>query len=186
MGPPWQIQSREREQKEVPGPVWIDWAVLRTWINGRKVTFNNLLNHNSPYMVRNHKNGYPYINFFFFFENIQKCIFFFEKLIGQWIPDRNWRGIARDIKKNYFHFQNLTKNGNKVWTIKKAEMTLLFSSVLHFFVVVKTIQNRQFFLEKLIGQWNPDRDGRGIARDINKNYFHFQNLTKSGNKVWTI
>ena len=44
---------------------------------------------------------------------------FLEKLIGQWIPDRNGRGIARDIKKNYFHFQNATKTGNKVGTIYK-------------------------------------------------------------------
>ena len=56
-----------------------------------------------------------------------------EKVIGQQIPDRDGQRIARDIKKNYFHFQNLTKNGNKVWTIYKAEMTLLFSSVLHIF-----------------------------------------------------
>ena len=39
--------------------------------------------------------------------------FFLEKIIGQLIPDRDGRGIARDIKKKYFHFQNLTKNGNK-------------------------------------------------------------------------
>ena len=32
-----------------------------------------------------------------------------ETLIGQWIPDGDGRGIARDIKINYFHVQNLTK-----------------------------------------------------------------------------
>ena len=42
--------SLEREQREVPGPVRIDWAVSETWINGRKVTFDNLFNHNSPYI----------------------------------------------------------------------------------------------------------------------------------------
>ena len=42
--------------------------------------------------------------------------------------------------------------------------SLLFSSVLNFFVV-ENIQNPQFFLEKLIGQWIPDRDGRRIATD---------------------
>ena len=40
----------------------------------------------------------------------------------QWIPYGNGRVIARDIKKYYFHFQNLTENGSKVWTIYKAEM----------------------------------------------------------------
>ena len=88
----------------------------------------------------------------FFVENIQKRQFFLEKLIGQRIPDRDGRGIARDIKKNYFHFQNLTKNGNKVWTISKAEITLLFSSVLHFFWFFEKIQNRQFFWKELVGQ----------------------------------
>ena len=36
------------------------------------------------------------------------------------------------------------------------------------FFVVENIQNRDFFLVKLIGQWIPDHDGRGIARDIKK------------------
>ena len=54
---------------------------------------------------------------FFFFENKQKRQFYWKKKSGQRIPDRNGQGIASDIKKNYFHFQNLTKNGNKVWTI---------------------------------------------------------------------
>ena len=70
-------------------------------------------------MVRNHQDGYPYINlsFFFFFWKYIEALIFLEKVIGQRIPDRDGRGIARDIKKNDFHFQNLTKNGNKVWTI---------------------------------------------------------------------
>ena len=42
--------SLEREQREVPGPVWMDWAVSGTSINGRKVTFDTLLKHNSPYI----------------------------------------------------------------------------------------------------------------------------------------
>ena len=46
-------------------------------------------------------------------------------------------------------------------------MIFFFSSVWHFFLF-ENIQNCQFFLEKLIYQWIPDRDGRGIARDINK------------------
>ena len=54
-----------------------------------------------------------------------------------------------------------------------------------FFVVVENIQKRQIFKNK-IGQWIPDSDGRGIARDIKTNYFYFQNSTKNGNKVGTI
>ena len=67
-------------------------------------------------MVRN-QDEYPYLNLSLFFFNHTDTSIFLVKLIGQWIPDRNGRGIARDIQKNYFHFQNLTKNGNKVWTI---------------------------------------------------------------------
>ena len=54
---------------------------------------------------------------FFVYLKIYRKSNFFGKNIGQWIRDRNGRGIDRDIKKNYFHVQNLTKNGNKVWTI---------------------------------------------------------------------
>ena len=49
----------------------------------------------------------------FFVENIQTHQFFLVKLIGQCIPDGNGRGIARDINKK-IHFQNSTKNVNKV------------------------------------------------------------------------
>ena len=104
-------------------------------------------------MVRNHQDGHPYINLSFFVvvENIQKHQCFFGKIDWSMNSGPGWAGIARDIKK-YFYFQNLTKNRNKVWTIKKAKMILLFSSVLHFFVVVENIQNHKFLLEKIIGQ----------------------------------
>ena len=138
------------------------------------------------YMVRNHQDGYPYINlsqFFVAVENIQKHNFFgkIDWSMNSW---PRWAGDCQGYKKNYFNFQNLTKNGNKVWTISKAEMTLLFSSVLHFLFLLK-IYRIVNFLEKLFGQWIPNRNGRGIARDIKKKYFHFQNLTINGNKLWT-
>ena len=63
-------------------------------------------------------------------------------------------------------------------------MNLLFSSVLHFFVVVENIHNRKKNLEKFIMQWILDGNGRGIARDLKKNIFIF--MTKNGNTVWTI
>ena len=46
-------------------------------------------------MVRNHQDGYPYINLsqFFFWKYTETSIFL-EKLIGQQIPDRDGRGIA--------------------------------------------------------------------------------------------
>ena len=175
---------------------------------------------------------------------------FLEKFIGQWVPDRNGREIARNIEKkiisifktwqkmvtkfgqfkklkcpNFVNCPNFvtifscvlkmkiiflislaipcpTRSGihwqinfsqkiddsvyfqkKKIhnWREEKGPGTLLFSSL-----VVENIQSRQFFLEKLIGKWILYRDGRGIARDVKKNYFHFQNATKNGNKVGTI
>ena len=41
------------------------------------------------------------------------------KLIGQWIPDGNGRGIARDIKKNCLYCQNLSKMVTKFGQFKK-------------------------------------------------------------------
>ena len=41
---------------------------------------------------------------------------------------------------------------------------------------VENIQRFQFFLVKLIGQWILNRKGRGIAKNIWKNYLNFQTL----------
>ena len=59
--------------------------------------------------------------------------------------------------------------------------TLLFSSVLHFFLFKYT--ESSIFLEKLIGQWIPDRNGRGIARDIKKIVFIFKTRQKMVTKL---
>ena len=48
--------------------------------------------------------------------------------ISLFILDGDGRGIARDIKKNYFYFQNSTKNGNKVGTIYKVGTLLCLSA----------------------------------------------------------
>ena len=130
---------------------------------------------------------YKLVIIFFFFWEYTETPIFWEKLIGQLIPDRDGRGIARNIKKNYFHFQNSTKKGNNFFLIslaspahcgpefidqsffskkltilyikkKNAKLkrrgTLFFTSVLHFlfFIFFLHIQNRPFFLEKLIGK----------------------------------
>ena len=54
-------------------------------------------------MVRNHQDGYPYLILspFFLYTESSICLV---KLIGQWILNSDGRGIARDIKKNYFHW----------------------------------------------------------------------------------
>ena len=53
--------------------------------------------------------GKNFYFFSFFFENIQKPNFFLVKLIWQWILDGDGQGIARDVKKKYFHFQKFDK-----------------------------------------------------------------------------
>ena len=45
-------------------------------------------------------------------------------------------------------------------------MTLLFSSVLHFLFCFWKYTELSIFWEKLIGQWIPHRNGRGIASNI--------------------
>ena len=76
------------------------------------------------YMVRNHQNGYSYLNLSLF------CLFkfpdliFLVKLICQWILDGEGQGIAMDILKNHFHFQKsakfLIKLGHfKRWNVEK-------------------------------------------------------------------
>ena len=63
-------------------------------------------------MVRNHQDGYPYINlsnFFVVVENIQKRQFFLEKLLVKEFRDRNGREIARNIKKKFISIFKLDK-----------------------------------------------------------------------------
>ena len=74
-----------------------------------------------------------------------KLSIFLEKLIGQWIPDRNGRGIRRDIKKKYFHFQNATKNGNKVGTIYKVGKFQLFKLSKLCYHFLSSFENENIF-----------------------------------------
>ena len=95
----------------------------------------------SLHMVRNHQNRYPYINlsFFFCFWKYTETSIFLEKIIGQWIPERDGRGIARDIKKKYFYFKNLTKMVTKFGQFKIwNDPSLLFS--FDFFFIYRIIK----------------------------------------------
>ena len=74
-------------------------------------------------MVRNHQDGYPYLNLSnFFFWKLLETLIVLVSLIGQWIHGDEGRGITRDILKKHFYLQHFTKIGNKVGTIYKAEM----------------------------------------------------------------
>ena len=66
------------------------------------------------YMVRNHQDGYPYLNLSqcFYFWKFPEILIFLAKLILQWIPINEGRGSTRDIFKKNFNFQHSTKNGS--------------------------------------------------------------------------
>ena len=140
---------------------------------------------------------------------------FLVKLISQWIPNGNGRGIARDIKKNIFNFKTrqkmVTKLGQfkKLGSFSKFQLFLIsqaiprpspsgiyYQSILpkkcRFCIFSNKKKNAKLtckersqknlslflfflkicwninFLVKLIGQWIPNGDGWGIARDIQK------------------
>ena len=92
--------------------------------------------------------------------SLYKLVTFF--LIGQWTPDSEGRGIARDIKKTiYFHFKNSTKNGDKDGTIYKAR-TLLNSflncpNVVSFFFRVLNLKIYFFWISPTIHRPLPSR-----------------------------
>ena len=96
-------------------------------------------------MVRNHQDWYPYFNlsFFLFVENIRKRLFFWVKLIGQWIPDRDGRGIARGIKKKNFIFETWQKMVTKFGQFRKlkcregSQLCKLSQLCYHFCLVLK-------------------------------------------------
>ena len=139
------------------------------------------------HMVRNHQDGYPYINLslFFFWKYTETSIFFEEKKLVNEFRAAMGGGLLGISKKIISIFKTWQKMITKFGQFKKLKWP--FSSLQFcIFFFFENVQNRQFLLEKLLGQWIPDRNGWGIARDIQKNSFHFLNLTKNGNKVWTI
>ena len=67
---------------------------------------------NFLYMVRNHQDRYPFLNLHFFCcWKYTETIIFLVKFIGQWIPNGDGRGIARDIKKIKTGQKMVTKLG---------------------------------------------------------------------------
>ena len=102
------------------------------------------------YMVRNHQDGYPYINLsqFFCCWKYTETSIFLEKLIGQWIPNRNRRGIARDIKKIISTFKTWQKMVKKSGQFKKLKWP--FSS-LQFCIFFFFLKFRTAIGEELLG-----------------------------------
>ena len=121
------------------------------------------------------------------FENIQKHQFSWKNWLVNEFRTAMGRGLLGISKKIISIFKTWQKMVTKFGHFKKLKWpfsSLLFSSVFKFFFVKYT--ESSIYLEKLIGQWILDRNWRGIARNIKKNYLHFLNTTKKGNKVGTI
>ena len=64
-------------------------------------------------------------------------------------------------------------------------MTLLFSSVLHFLLLLKIYRIVTFF-GKIYWSMNSESRWAGNCQVYKKKYFHFQNLTKNCNTVWKV
>ena len=138
------------------------------------------------YMVRNHQDGYPYMNlslFFVFWKYIETSIFL-EKLIGQWIPNRDGRGIARDIKKNYFHYQNLTKIVIKFGQFKKLKCPNFVNYPNFVTIFCRVLKMKIIFLISLATP-RPLRSGINWPINFSKKNLQFcLFLTKKWEQSW--
>ena len=129
------------------------------------------------HMVRNHQDGYPYINLALFlsFWKYPETSIFLVKIIGRWIPDGEGRGSTRNIFKNIFFFSTSTKKVTMLGPFKRLKYREGSREKLHIFFFWKNPEI-SIFLVKLNGQWILNREGRGEVRNIWKNYFHSQTL----------
>ena len=104
------------------------WLYCTNLMNS-KITSESLrlvqINNECIHMVRNHQDGYPYLN----------LSLFFVKSPAHWGPEFIDQSVL-PIKFTFLYIFFLK--------VKSFSETLLFSSVLHFFVVVENIQNHQF------------------------------------------
>ena len=136
-------------------------------------------------MVRNHQDGYPYINLalIFFFLKYPETSIYLVKMIGRWIPDGEGRGNARNIFKNINCVSNSTKKGTMLGPFKRLKYREGSREKLHFFFFFWKNRKISIFLVKLNGQWILNREGRGKVKNIWNKYFHFQTLQKIGTKL---
>ena len=81
---------------------------------------------------------------FFFCWKYTESSIFLEKMIGQWIPDCDGLGMARNIKKS---FSNTTKNGNKVGTIYKVGKFQIFKLSKLCYHFLSSFENRHIFFD---------------------------------------
>ena len=139
-------------------------------------------------MVRNHQDGYPYLNLssFFFFWKLPETLIVLVNSIGQWIHGDEGRGITRDIKKkNILIFNTLQKMVTKLGQFTNLKCKEGSQKICQFFFFFWKLPETPTVLVNLIGQWIHRDEGRRNTKDIQKSHFHVQHSTKNGNKVGT-
>ena len=94
-----------------PSRFGIHWPINFT---KKKLTFLYIFNKKKWQVFPGPFSSLQFCLFFLFFWKYTESSIFWEKFIGQKIPDRDGRGIARYIKKNYFNFKNATKMVTKL------------------------------------------------------------------------
>jgi hypothetical protein len=132
------------------------------------------------HMVRNHQDGYPYKNLslFFIFWKYTETSFFWKNLLVNEFRTAMGGGLLGISKKIISIFTTWQKMVTKFGQFQKLKWPFSSLQFCIFFCCCWKYTESSIFLGKFFGQWIPDRNGRGIARDIKKNYFHFQNLKK--------
>ena len=127
----WHTYSNRQTDIAILGQIWIrGWFNEKGWLDSRRL-----------YMVRNHQDGYHHINLSLFLYTETSIIL--EKFIGQRFPDRDGRGIARDIKKIISIFITWQKMVPKFGQFKKLKWPFFLLQCCTFFV--ENIQKCKFF-----------------------------------------
>ena len=129
-------------------PVGLLFVVLLNVFRIRRAKLHHSFSHHATiqHMVRNHQDGYPYINLalFFFFWKYPETLIYLVKMIGRWIPDGEGRGIARNIFLNIIFFSNFTKKVTMLGPFKRPEFREGSGKKLHFFSFFEKIQRFHF------------------------------------------
>ena len=98
-------------------------------------------------MVRNHQNGYPYLNLalFFFFENIRKHHFFWKKLLVNEFRTTMGNGLLGISKKIISVFKTWQKMVTKLGQFKKLKWPFSSLQFCTFLLLLKIYRIVNFF-----------------------------------------
>ena len=138
------------------------------------------------YMVRNHQDGYPYLNLaLFFFLKISGNLNFFGKIDPSMNSGRRRAGDCQGyLKRKEKYFQTLQKMVIKLGQFKRLKCREKSRKNLHFFFFLKKISKLICF-GKIDWSMNSEPRRAGGSQRYLKKIFSFSNSTKNGNKVRT-